>query len=1302
MANLSSHADLLAQLSRCSPTDRKRFERKLLQIDERQKEGKPVDRMLNKLAEDIASATGSSRHKRQPRNIQMPKIAYDDSLPICARREEITEALAQHQTLVICGETGSGKSTQLPKICLDAGRGRMGMIGHTQPRRIAARSIASRLREEMQTNSKQVSYKVRFADDTSPDTLIKVMTDGILLNELQRDRNLNQYDTIIIDEAHERSLNIDFLLGYLKRLQSKRDDLKLIITSATIDPQRFSDHFDQAPIIEVTGRTYPVEVRYHAPQTEAEDDDEPELVEMVGQAVQELLRESRGRAGDILIFFSGEREIREASKYLSRQLPSSIELLPLMARLSPAEQMRVFESHRNQRIVLATNVAETSITVPGIRYVIDTGLARISRYSARAGVQRLPIEPISQASANQRKGRCGRVAEGICIRLYSEESYESREAFTQPEIQRTNLASVILQMESMRLGHVDDFPFVDPPKPGMVRDGYKTLFELGAIDADRKITQLGRQMSRLPVDPRLARMLFAADREGALRELLVLTAAMSVQDPRLRPMDAENKADAAHEQFRDETSDYLTLLNVWKFTQTSLRKLSHSKFRKACATNFLSHVRLREWMDVHRQLSELVKEQKLRLNDTEAKPDQIHQALLAGLITNVGNLNDGYEYEGVGGTKFHLFPGSVLFGAKPKWVMAGELVETGRLYARMNAPIQPQWIERLAPHMVRLTHSNPRWQRESARALTDEKVSLGGLTLVNRRTIPLAKVNTTQARELFIQHALVEQDYDTQAPFFKHNRDLQEQVEKLESKVRRRDLLVEQRARFHFYDQRIPAGITDGPTFEKWRQEAERSNARLLYMTQAHLLGGDTSEITKERYPDHLTVAGRDLALAYHFDESHEADGITLTVPLEMLHQLDERQLSWLVPGMWPRKIEALIRSLPKSLRKAFVPAPDWARRCAEDLVQTAQTMEQVIAERLGKLAAVPVRVSDFNRDELPEYLKISIRLLDEQGKQIDLCRDLSELRERWLTKEELAIPSLPEHPLHQDGLKKWTFGQLPEQVEIERTGGNVAGYPAVIDRGQHVDVRILHDRHTADMMTRRGLRRLARLELSEAIGYQWKLFENVDTLAQQFQPLGKKAELKEQLLDLLADRAVVGDDVKHLRDANAFESALNRGWNRLDACRSQINQLAATILSRFARLMHFFKQKHPPGWARAVEDARGQFALLMQKDLFVSVPYAWLGQYPRYLQGIEKRFEKIRSVGIERDQANLKLIQRHWTRYLEHRMRYEKTPAVDPYFEQFRWSLEEFRIACFAQELGTAIRVSEKRLEELWENVRR
>ena len=1280
--------------------ERPRLRGLMRRIEQAARQGKPHDRNLTRLEQELEE----SIERRQRRRANVPRVTYPSDLPISERREEIATAIQDHQVVVVCGETGSGKSTQLPKICLELGRGIDGLIGHTQPRRIAARTLARRVAEELNTTpGREVGFKIRFTDATQPETYIKLMTDGILLAETQRDRMLTAYDTLIIDEAHERSLNIDFLLGYLKQLLPKRPDLKVIITSATIDPQKFAAHFansrgEPVPIIEVSGRTYPVEVRYRP--IEADDSDRQTGSDAVKRGIMGALDELAG-AGDTLVFLPTERDIRDMGKAL-RGADVKGEVLPLYSRLSTAEQDRVFRptSRRSggRRIVLATNVAETSLTVPGIRCVIDTGTARISRYSARSGVQRLPIEPIAQSSADQRKGRCGRIAEGICIRLYSEEDYLGRETFTPPEILRTNLASVILQMKALGLGEVRDFPFVDPPRPGAIRDGYETLFELGAIEDTGELTDIGRKLSSLPVDPRIGRMILAADTENCVSDILIIAAALESQDPRLRPAEQQQAADASHAQFADNTSDFLSYLKLWDFYHGLKEKLSRSQLDRACRQNFLSPARLREWTDIHRQLRDMTQSLGIRVRARRGEADPIHRALLTGLLSNIAMRGDGFEYIGGGGKKLFLWPGSALFEAKPRWIMAAELVETSRLYARTVARIQPTWIEPIARHLVKRSYSQPHWQPESGHVAAFERVSLHGLTIVPRRQVHYGPIDPSAARQLFIHHALVSGESNLRAPFLENNRKLIEQVEKVEAKARRRDLLADEQARYAYYDQRVPPGIYDLPTFNKWRKQAERSNARLLFMTEADLLRESSVEVTRQAFPDSIRMGSVTLPLTYHLEPGAAEDGVTVTCPLAAVGQLERTRLDWLVPGLIREKVMQMIRSLPRAIRKHFVPAPEFADQVVDRIEYGVGSLREAVAAALSNLSGQPIEPAAFNDESLPSHLRMNIHVIDEVGKITARSRDLDDLRQQLGPQSVDEPVTSGDDRWHRDGITLWDFGELPEQVTVRQGGHRLPRYPAIVDRGESVSLRLVDSVARAQRETRAGVRRLLAMQVGREVRHHVEQTSGMQTAAMNLASKLDGTALKRQVVDLVVDRAFLADQPA-VTDAAEFEHRLNAGWNRIAQAADEVGRQIVAIAQAYQQAslaMADLPQKQT--WQYARVDVTQQIALLMAGDFLSATPWNWLVQYPRYLVAVDRRLRKLRNGGMARDAKQYAALLPHWRRCLEQYERHQKQRInVGPELERYRWMVEEFRVSLFAQDLGTSVPVSVKRLENQW-----
>ncbi|QGJ70668.1 ATP-dependent RNA helicase HrpA [Planctomycetales bacterium 10988] len=1304
--------------------DRFRFRRKWQRIEQAQQQGKPFDRSYNRLLEEIEASKKTLESRRE----NLPKISYDEELPIAQRKAEILETIEKNQVIIICGETGSGKSTQLPKMCLELGRGVAGMIGHTQPRRIAARSVASRVAEELGCSTgKEVGYKIRFTDHTDQRTYIKLMTDGILLAETQGDRYLDAYDTIIIDEAHERSLNIDFLLGYLKRLLPKRPNLKVIVTSATLDAQRFSEHFqlggEPAPILEVSGRTYPVDVYYRPAVTD--DSSDADQTQQVRDAVLEAARIDNG---DILIFMATEHEIRETAKVLrGTSIPGDYpqrktEILPLYGRLSTAEQNKVFQPHSHRRIVIATNVAESSLTVPGIRYVIDPGTARISRYSARSKVQRLPIEPISQASADQRKGRCGRVGPGICFRLYSEEDYESRERYTMPELQRTNLAAVILQTKHLQLGEIETFPFIDPPKPTTVQDGYRTLFELGAIDEKQKITPLGNQLSRLPVDPRIARIILAAQEEHCLAELLIIASAIELQDPRERPVDKQQAADQAHQPFQDEQSDFISYLKLWDFYHDLREKLSRNQLKKACHQNFLNYNRMREWSDIHRQLKQLVIESGTKIQHRKDDYQSIHRALLTGLLSNIAYKPEKVEYIGSGGKTLNLWPGSGCFEKKPKWIVAAELVETTRRYARTVAQIQPEWIEPLADHLLKRTYQDPHWSQKMAAVMGYEKVSLFGLTIVPRRRIHYSKIDPKVSRELFIQHGFVEEDFQPQSgQFFKYNQEVLEKVKTEQAKTRKHQYLLGDEARFEFYDARLPQEVTDGISFNRWWKKKRQTDPDFLNMSPEDLVTEVNLNYNEELYPETLQFRGMKLPIEYHFAPGTERDGILLKVPQEGVHQLDQQRLGWLVPGLLEEKVLAMIKSLPKSLRRQFVPAPDRAKQVVNTLTFGQGDFRVAVADALSRIVGESIPVDAFQDEKIPPHLQMTVAVIDEQGEELAASQDVATLHQKLGPAKQTAngkdaaigdafVPgqsTIEEQGWHQDGLTDWDFEALPELIQVERAGMTLAAYPAIVDQGEAVGLRLLDSPERAFEATHAGVRRLFYLKHRKDIRSQVSWLPKLDELLLFAASLGSAKELREQLGLLLTERAFLQPESPQKpppipRSADTFEIQRKGGYQNLGLATQEILKLVRPLFTEYhqARLA-FEEAQSVDRFKEVTADIQEQLQALTAGNFLLETPWRWLQQYSRYFEAIAKRVEKLKHGGLARDQKQLAMWKKEAKRYRERAERHAERQIFDPELVQFRWMLEEYRVSLFAQELGTFITVSEPRLEKQFRKIR-
>ncbi len=1266
--------------------------------------------------ERLSRVVAASRERAERRAARVPRVAYPLELPVSGRRDDIAAAIREHPVVIVCGETGSGKTTQLPKICLEIGRGVRGLIGHTQPRRIAARSVATRIAQELGTPlGDAVGYKVRFTDRTQPDAFIKLMTDGILLAETQRDRQLAAYDTIIVDEAHERSLNIDFLLGYLKRLAHERPDLKVIVTSATLDAERFARHFGEegkpAPVIEVSGRTYPVEMRYR-PLTRDEDDDEEELEEAIVGAVEELWRAG---PGDILVFLPGEREIRETSELLLRGLArrpyaSAVEVLPLYARLSVEQQQRVFAPSAGRRIVLATNVAETSLTVPGIRSVIDAGLARIKRYSLRNKVTLLQIEKIARSAANQRAGRCGRVAAGVCVRLYGEDDYAARPEYAEPEILRSSLAAVILRMAALDLGAVDAFPFVEPPGPRAIADGYQLLQELGAVDGQRRLTPLGGELARLPVDPRIGRMILAAKEANCLAVMLVIASALAVPDPRERPLEKQQAADQAHLRFRDERSDFLSLLALWQFFDDALSaKLSHRALVDRCRAHFVSYLRLREWRDLHHQLCEQVRE--LGWQWTDALPEQIddagyaaiHKALLAGLLSNIGFKSDESDpYLGTRGIRFFLHPASGIAKKGAKWVLAAELTETTRLYARCAARIEPEWIEAVAGGLVERSYFDPRWDKERGEVVGAERVALYGLTLVARRRVSYGRVDPATAHEVFLREGLAADELASNAPFLAHNRQLIAEIADLEHKARRQDVLVDEEAIVAFYAERVPADIHSAAGFERWRVDAESRDPAVLTMTREALMRHAASGITAELYPEWVDLAGMRLPLKYRFSPGHPYDGLTLTVPLALLNQLDAARLSWLVPGMIREKLTWYLKALPKTWRNRLTPVPEVVTAFLDVVAARAEPETRPIDEALrafctARLAdALPANVWDAA--PVPAHLQMNVRVVDGAGAELAQGRDLAQLRVQLGEAAQLSFAA-GAPAFERNGIRRWDFGDLPESLAIVRDGRNVTGYPALVDEGGGVALRLYDTKFAADVATRAAVVALIRIELKDA-ARRWEAEPpGFVATALQLRPVMSADALLADVIGAMRTRAFLGDDPLP-RSAGAFAEQVKRARARLPAVAEGAFRLLAAIATDY----HALSQRIS---ALGVSRARFGAELAAQRDamvyagFFIATPWAQLNHLPRYLQALQRRLSKGQespALDARHGQAVAALWERYRARADANRAAQRSEPALDEY----RWLLEELKVSLFAQELRTAQPVSYKRLEKAWAELSR
>ena len=1227
--------------------------------------------------------------------VQNP-IVFPESLPVSQRKAEIQKLLSEHQVIVVAGETGSGKTTQLPKMCLELGFGNLGMIGHTQPRRIAARSVAARIAEELETElGGLVGYKVRFNDQISDDTQIKLMTDGILLAEIQNDRFLNQYSCLIIDEAHERSLNNDFILGYLKQLLPRRRDLKLIITSATIDVERFSKHFNNAPIIEVSGRTYPVEVRYRP----VVEEDEQDQLQGILNAVDELQAEGRG---DILIFMNGEREIRDTAEALQKQNLKHTEILPLFARLSAQEQNKIFHPSGLNRIVLATNVAETSLTVPGIKYVIDPGTARISRYSYRTKVQRLPIEPISQASANQRKGRCGRVSEGICIRLYSEEDFNSRPEFTDPEILRTNLASVILQMTALGLDDIEAFPFVDVPDKRHIQDGIKLLEELGAFETiqtklgeKRRLTTIGRQLAQLPVDPRLAKMLLSAVNFGSVYEVMIIISALSIQDPRERPQEKQQASDEKHRRFADKKSDFLAFLNLWCYLQEQQKELSKNQFRRQCQKDFLNYLRIREWQDIYHQIRLTVREMGLPINSEQAEYQQIHTALLSGLLSHIGLKEaEKQQYLGARNAHFAIFPNSVLFKKQPKWVMAAELVETSKLWGRMVAEIEPEWIEPLAEHLIKKSYSEPRWSKSRGAVIADEKVTLYGVPIVAARPVNYGSIDPTVSREIFIQSALVEGDWNTKHKFFKENQRLVREVEELEHKSRRRDILVDDRTLFEFYDQRIGTEVVSQKHFDTWWKKAQQKDPELLNFERSFLINDDAEQVSKLDFPNFWHQGNLKLKLTYQFEPGTDADGVTVHIPLPLLNQVEMTGFDWQIPGLREELVIALIKSLPKSYRRNFVPAPNYAQAFLSRAVPLEKPLLDTLIYELRRMTGVTVEAEHWNWEQIPSHLKMTFRVVDKNGKKIAESMNLDELKFNLKDRVQESISAVADDGIEQSGLHIWSFADLPQCYEQKQRGFSVKAFPAIVDEKDAVGIKLFETEFEQAVAMQQGLRRLLLLNVPSPIKYLHEKLPNKAKLGLYFTPFGRVLDLIDDCIACAVDK-LIADFGGFVWDEAGFEKLRDFVRENLNEVTVDIAQKVEQILSLNHALNQRLKGKMDFTMAFALSDIKSQLSGLVYQGFVQKSGYDRLPDLQRYLQAIDKRIDKL-AQDVNRDRAAMLRVEQVQQAYQQLLAKLPKSKPISDEIAEIRYMIEELRVSLFAQQLGTKYQVSDKRILNL------
>ncbi|MEE1768477.1 ATP-dependent RNA helicase HrpA [Streptomyces sp. JV185] len=1300
----TSFADLQNRLGQISLRDAHRLGRRL---EGARRIRKPEARQS--VLDEIAAEAGKAAERLSLRAARMPAVSYPEQLPVSQKKDEILKAIRDHQVVIVAGETGSGKTTQIPKICMELGRGVRGMIGHTQPRRIAARTVAERVADELKTPlGEAVGWKVRFTDQVNPDaTFVKLMTDGILLAEIQTDRELRAYDTIIIDEAHERSLNIDFLLGYLARLLPERPDLKVVITSATIDPERFARHFGEAPIVEVSGRTYPVEVRYRPLLEEEGDDSDRDQITAICDAVDELQTEG---PGDVLVFLSGEREIRDTADALNKRNLRHTEVLPLYARLSHAEQHRVFQRHTGRRIVLATNVAETSLTVPGIKYVIDPGNARISRYSHRTKVQRLPIERISQASANQRKGRCGRTSDGICIRLYSEDDFLTRPEFTDPEILRTNLASVILQMTAAGLGDIEKFPFIDPPDHRNIRDGIQLLQELGALDMEEKapqegkkgkrLTQLGRKLSQLPVDPRLARMVIEAERNGCVREVMVIAAALSIQDPRERPAEKQTQADQQHARFKDETSDFLAFLNLWRYIREQQKERGSSSFRRMCKQEYLNFLRIREWQDIYAQLRTVAKQMGIQLNEEDAPEQSVHTSLLSGLLSHIGLKDtEKNEYLGARSAKFAIFPGSALFKKQPRFVMSAELVETSRLWARVNARVEPEWIEPLAQHLLKRTYSEPHWEKDQAAVMAYERVTLYGVPIVAQRKINFGRIDAEASRDLFIRNALVEGDWRTHHQFFHDNRKLLGEVEELEHRARRRDILVDDETLFDFYDRRIPEHVVSGAHFDSWWKHKRRDEPDALDFERSMLINEKAGAVTKDDYPDSWRQGKLKFKVTYQFEPGADADGVTVHIPLQVLNQVTPEGFDWQIPGLREEVVTELIRSLPKPIRRHYVPAPNYADKFLDRAVPLQEPLPVTLARELQRMVGVPVSADDFDLGRVPDHLKITFRIVDERRRKVAEDKDLEALKlqlrpkaRQALSKAAAATAGPSGESIERSGLTDWTIGTLNRVFETRRAGQPVKAYPALVDQGGTVAVRLFDTEAEQQQAMWLGTRKLIMLNVPvNPAKFASDKLTNQQKLALSRNPHGSIQALFEDCATAAADR-LIGAHGGPAWDEESFRKLYDKVRTDLVALTEHTVKQVQQVLAAWQACERRLKATNSLVLVNNVTDARDQLAALVPPDFVTRTGLRRLPDLMRYLVAVDRRLQQM-PTAVQRDTTRMEKVHEMQDEYA---WLLEQMPQGRPVPQEvldIRWMIEELRVSYFAHALGTAYPVSDKRI---------
>ncbi|MEM7208958.1 MAG: ATP-dependent RNA helicase HrpA [Pseudomonadota bacterium] len=1298
-SNQANHVvnELRKKIPNCFGRDRGRLYREIKQFSQ-------LDNSASSKLDSLKKKIDDSRLRVESRRDKIPAVAYPDTLPVSLARDQILDTVRDNQVTIVCGDTGSGKTTQLPKMCLELGRGVFGFVGHTQPRRIAARSVSSRIASELQTDiGTTVGYKTRFEQKLGKDSLIKVMTDGILLAEIQSDRWLNQYDTLIIDEAHERSLNIDFLLGYLKQLLPKRPDLKVIITSATIDPERFARHFCDAPVILVEGRTYPVELRYQPLQAE-EDRDERDINDAIIDSCAELFSEFK-HGGDALVFLPGERHIRECIEAIAKQAVHkrslmNVEVVPLFARLSASEQAKIFASHGSRRIVLATNVAETSLTVQGIHYVIDTGVARLSRYSLRSKIQRLPIEKISRASANQRAGRCGREAPGVCVRLYSEEDFESRSEFTDPEILRTNLASVVLQMEDQKLGAIEEFPFIQKPDSRVVRDAYRLLFELGAVNEHNVLTKLGKKLSRLPLDPRLARMLIAASDEQCLDEILTIASALSIIDPRERPADKKAVADELHAEFKDEQSDFSAILNLWAFLDVQWQRLSHNQFRKMCAKRYLSYLRIREWQDVRKQLRMVCGEMGFVVNSEGARYDCIHRAILTGLLSNVCLHNEKREFTGTRNRKTLIFPGSFLRNTKAKWIVAAEISETSNTFARTVAKIEVEWVEQAASHLLKFSYSEPTWRKKQGYVSAKRKSTLHGLLVNPGKWVNYGSIDALIARDIFIRDGLVEGALNSNAAFYRHNLSLVDEVIALENKSRRRDLLVTPDEMYRFYDHVIPEGICSLVSFDTWRKEFERESPTGLYFEYSDVFQEDEIPQVDNDFPDFIEMGGASFPLRYSFSPGSEDDGVTMCVPVSVLNRVDKNACEWLVPGLLHEKVTALIKSLPKPVRRNFVPAPDFAARCIESFSTTEHKntgLVHALHQKLSSLSQVRFDQNDFDSTAIAVHLTMRFEVIDEKGQVLGTRRSIAELQKQFAKQTAKNIAHIVSPGIERDNINDWNFGDLPESMEITRGEGKATvkllGYPTLLCENDQIHVRVVSTENEAQRHLFAGVRALLQRVLKSEHRYITQRLSGFDALSLIYAPFASGGDLRSDLADAAFDTTFLIESALP-RTREVFYQLISEHQRELLPNATTMLELVDTSLRAYQAIARRMGEANQLSWIEPMQDIRDQLDSLLAPGFVSRAGMTWLSRYPVYMQAIDRRLDAI-DKSPDQDRRKRAELLPLWEQYqtLDGERAERELDVTE--LERCRWLFEELRISLFAQSLGTREKISIARLEK-------